>query len=161
MLATESALKDRDRVLEQLRRIVVTAHGVKDSGQRRAVGGDGRMLVAQRSCADGHGQAGRRLAIPRPPASVREPTDVVQDHADIGVRWAERGDEGGPCLLIQQGRLVESAGVLEHNTELVPDPSRGEVIGRQAALGDSQRPTVGLLGSSQVADSAAKPAEPA
>ena len=92
---------------------------------------------------------------------VREPADVVQHHADVRVRRAEPGDEDGMRVLIQRGGVVESARVLEHAAKVVSDPCRGEIMGRQAALGDGQRPTVGLLGAPQVAGSATESAEPA
>ena len=45
--------------------------------------------------------SGRQLAILGPPAGVREPADVVQDHADVGVRRAERGDEHAVRSFVQ------------------------------------------------------------
>ena len=65
------------------------------------------VIIAQRSGPDGDGCAGRGLPFGGPAASVREPADVVQDHADIGVRRTEPGDEDGVGVGVQRGRLVE------------------------------------------------------
>ena len=136
--AAELALEDRERALKQLLGIVVAAGGIKDRRERGAIRRGGGMIVAERGSSDGHGRAGRGLAVGGPAASVREPADVVQDHADVRVRWPEPRDEDGVDPVVQCGRLVESARVLEHDAEVVSKPCRTEVVARQVALGDDR-----------------------
>ena len=99
VLAAEPALEDRERVLEQLRGLVVAAGGVEDRRQRGAIGGGGGVVVAERGGADGDGRARRGLSVGGPPAGVRESADVVQHHGDVRVRRAEPGDEDGVGLV--------------------------------------------------------------
>ena len=161
MHGAESTLEDREGLLEQVNRLVVVTHVGEDRRQRRAIGRGGGMVIAERGRADAQGAAGRSLTLGGPATGVREAADVVHDHADVGVRWTEPGDEDGVSVVIQPSGFCECACVLENDAEVIAAPGRGEVVGGQAMLGDGQGLSVRPLGAPRVAGSAAKRAEPA
>ena len=138
VIGAEGLFEDRERAFEQFRRFLVSARGVEDRRERRAIGGDGGVIAPQRSDTDAHRFARGRFTVRRPTGSMSQAADVVKHGRHLGVLGAERCDEDLVGPLVESGRLVKPARVLQQHREVVADSRSHEVCRLKVPLGHSE-----------------------
>ena len=155
VVGAEGALEDGEGGLKERARFAVAVEVGEDRGECGAVGGGVRVVGPEGGVADLDGAAGGRLSVGGAPGGVGEAADVVQHGGDLGIVESEARGQHLARSGVQLRGFVEAAGVLQQHGQVVADPGRAQVVGRQVTLGDGERPPVERFGAGGVAGAAA------